>query len=235
MLIPLNSNFPSPPPINAQFSYPTLDRQTRDDGVRHYVTPTGEALPSVTTILSATKDMTGLDNWKKFMGEAKANKIRDEAAALGSLMHEHLECYLEGRERPRGSNLIRQMAERMANTIITEGLEGVDEIWGIESPLFFPGLYAGTTDIVGVYKDKPAIMDFKNARKMRTREMIQDYAVQTSAYALAHNELFGTNIEHGVIFMCARDLQYKTFIFDVEEMKAATSEWLDRVELFHTS
>lgn len=235
MLTPLNTVLPEPPPINSQFSYPTLDRQTRDDGVRHYVTPTGEALPSVTTILSATKDMTGLNQWKKFMGEAKADKIRDEAAALGGLMHEHLECYLEKRDRPRGSNLIRQMAERMANTIIQKGLEGVDEIWGIEAPLFFPGLYAGTTDIVGVYKGKPAIMDFKNARKMRTRDMIQDYAVQTAAYALAHNELFGTNIEHGVIFMCARDLQYQTFIFDVNEMKTATEEWLNRIELYHTS
>jgi hypothetical protein len=228
-------NLPAPPPINPLYTYPTLDRQTRPDGVRHYVTPDGEALPSVTTILSATADKSGLEQWKAWVGEAKAEKARDQGAALGSLVHEHMECYLEGRERPRGSNLIRQMAERMANTIITEGLDGLEEVWGIETPLFFPGLYAGTTDVVGVYKGRPAIMDFKNAKKMRTRDMIPDYFDQISAYALAHNELFSTEIEVGVIFMAARDLQYKTFILEGDDFKRHLDSFLNRVETYHTS
>lgn len=220
---------PPPPPINSQFVYPTLDRQTRADGVRHYVTPEGQALPSVTTILSGTKDMKGLDDWRSWVGESKADRIRDEAAALGGLMHEHLECHLEQRERPKGSNLIRQMARRMADIIIRRGLSRVDEVWGVEAPLYFPGLYAGTSDLIGLHEGEPAIIDFKNARKMRTIDMIGDYASQGAAYALAHNVLFDTNIKKIVVFMVARDLSYETFTWEGDAFNRACDDFQARI------
>lgn len=221
-----------PPKLDLRFPYPTLDRQTRDDGVRHYVCPEGKALPSVTTILSATADKSHLEVWKARVGEKKANEIRDEAANLGTLMHEHMECFLESRERPRGNNLIRQMSRRMADVIITKGLTQVDEIWGIEAPLYFPGAYAGTSDLIGVHKGAPAIMDFKNARKMRTRDMIGDYFDQMAAYSMAHNELFGTSIQKGVIFMCARDLSYETFVCEGDDFKRHEESFINRLEKY---
>lgn len=226
------SELPSPPPLNLQFTYPVLDRQTREDGVRHYVTPEGEALPSVTTILSATADKEHLRLWEARVGTKKANEIRDEAAALGTLMHEHLECFMEGRERPRGNNLIRKMSRTMADVIIQRGLARVDEVWGIEAPLYYPGLFAGTTDLVGVYDGRPAIMDFKNARKMRTRDMIVDYKDQLAAYSLAHNRLTGTQIECGVIFMVARDLSYETFVIEGQEFADHQVSFLTRYEQY---
>lgn len=218
-----------PPKLDLRFPYPVLDRQTREDGVRHYVCPEGRALPSVTTILSATADKSHLDIWKARVGEKKANEIRDEAANLGTLMHEHMECFLESRERPRGNNLIRQMSRRMADVIIAKGLTQVDEIWGIESPLYFPGAYAGTSDLIGVHKGDPAIMDFKNARKMRTWDMIGDYGCQGAAYAMAHNVLFGTSIEKVVIFMCARDLSFQTFVWEGQQFRDSAEQWCNRL------
>lgn len=224
-----DDELPSPPKMNLQFTYPTLDRQTRPDGVRHYVSPDGQALPSVTTILGGTADKTHLKLWEERIGTKKANDIRDEAAALGTLMHEHLECYLEGRDRPRGNNIIRQMSRRMSNVIINDGLSQVDEVWGVETPLYFPGLYAGTSDLIGLHKGTPAILDFKNARKMRTMDMIGDYGCQGAAYALAHNCLFGTNIRKVVIFMCARDLQFQTFVWEGDEFNKSADEWQRRL------
>ena len=221
-----------PPPINPRYPYPKLERETREDGVRHYVDPEGHALPSVTTILSATADKAFLKEWEARVGTEKANRIREEATNIGTLMHESLECFLEKRERPRGNNLIRTISRNMANVIIAKGLPGIDEIWGVESALYYPGLFAGTSDVIGVYEGEPAIMDFKTAKKMRTPEMIWDYAQQLSAYALCHDEMFGTTIKKGVIFMVTRELDYKTFIFEKEEFEKATEEFLERCSKF---
>lgn len=196
------------------------------------MTPNGP-VPSVTTILSATSYNPGLESWRQFVGEAKANQIRDEATGLGTLMHEHLENHMLGVERPRGSNLVRQMAKNMADQIINQGLVHVDEIWGIEAPLYYPEKYAGTADLIGVYHGNAAVMDFKTTNKMKTADMIGDYFCQCAAYADAHNFLFGTEIRAIVIFMVSRDLKFKEFIVDGSDFDAALAEWKVRVEQFH--
>lgn len=220
--------------INKKFPYFTLDRETIPSGERVYSTPDG-LLPSVTTILSATADTKGLDEWRQFVGEAKANQIRDEATGLGTLMHEHLECYVQNIDRPRGSNLVRQMAKNMADQIINRGLINVNEVWGIEIPLYFPNQYAGTADLLGEWNGKQAIMDYKTSKKVKTKEQIVDYGCQLAAYAKAHNHLFGTKIETGVVFMVTRDLQYLEFVFEGDEFQECLSNWEERVDTFFSS
>lgn len=218
--------------ITPKFHYDLLDRTTQPTGERVYVTPFG-VLPSVTTILSSTSDNAGLAAWREFVGEAKANKIRDEATGLGSLMHEHLECHIQGIERPRGTNLVRAMARKMADTIINNGLTGMDEVWGIESPLYFPEKYAGTTDLLGVYKGENAICDYKTSSKPKTVDQIGDYKLQLAAYAEAHDVMYGTTINTGVIFMVCRDLQHMTFVFSGDEFKQAKRDWWLRVDKYY--
>lgn len=195
------------------------------------MTPSG-ALPSVTTILSATADKSGIDAWRAAVGEKKANQIRDEATGLGTLIHTHLENYLQGIPRPGGNNLIRKMATAMSEKIIENGIPKIEEIWGIESPLYMPGKYAGTADLIAVHEGTPAICDFKTASKIRSADMIGDYFLQLVAYSLAHNALFGTTIRKGVIFMVARDLQYKEFVLEGEAFDAKEKEWWGRVSAF---
>lgn len=219
--------------LNQQFVYPEIPRVTHEDGRRHYVCPdTGQHVPSVTTILDATADKSGLLEWRARVGDVKANQISKEATDLGSLMHEHLEAYIEQRERPAGNNLVYKMAERMANKIIAAGLDKVSEVWGIETPLYMPGLYAGTSDLIGIYDGQPAIMDYKTAKKIKKRSMIADYFDQMSAYALAHNAKYGTDIRAGVIFMVSRDCQYETFVCDGEEFKDHNVSFLLRLEKY---
>jgi hypothetical protein len=218
--------------IKNHYHYEALDRNTQPTGERMYVTPFGN-LPSVTTILSATSDNAGLAAWREFVGESRANQIRDEATGLGSLMHEHLECHIQEIERPKGSNLVRQMARRMADTIIAQGLVHMDEVWGIESPLYYPERWAGTADLIGVYQGKPCIADYKTTNKMKTAEMITDYFLQSCAYALSHNILYGTEIRTIVIFMVSRDLQYKVFVVEGEEFDKYLAMWEERVDLYY--
>jgi genome maintenance exonuclease 1 len=211
-----------------------MDRETIPSGERVYLTPDGP-LASVTTILSATADKSGLDAWRQFVGEAKANQIRDEATGLGTLMHEHLECHIQQIDRPRGSNLVRQMARNMADTIIQRGLIHVDEAWGFEIPLYYPGEYAGTADLLGTWCDKPCIMDYKTTNKMKTKEMISDYFCQGAAYAKAHNHLFGTDISTIVIFMVSRDLKFEEFVVEGDEFYKYLDEWNQRVATYHAT
>ena len=182
-----------------RFEYADLSKASKN-GKRHYQTPDGRSVPSVTTVLSATKDMTHLNAWKKRVGEQEAQRIATESANIGTVMHKSLEKHVKGEQRKPGSNLIQQKAHKMANVIIDNGLTGVSEVWGSEVSLYYPELYAGTTDLVGVYKGAPAIMDFKQARKLKKKEWVEDYFLQLVAYAEAHNKIFDTQINQGRIF-----------------------------------
>lgn len=219
-------------PLNKQFNYQALERVTHEDGNRFYVCPEGNNLSSVTTILSATEDKTGLLEWRAWVGDKKADQIRDEATGLGSLMHTHLENWMEGIPRPGGNNVVRKMATNMADVIINRGLCNVSEVWAMEEMLYFPKLYAGTADLIGIHNGEPAIMDYKTTNKMKSKDKIQNYACQLAAYALAHNEMFGTQIKRGVIFMVARDLSYAEYVFEGDEFTKAVDEWLGRLDVF---
>ena len=208
------------------------------EGKRRYATPDGEKLPSVTTILDATKSeeaKQALFEWRKRMGAAKAQAITTEAAGRGTRMHKWLEDYIKtGVIGEPGSNPYSQQSHRMADNIIKQGLVNCTEYWGTEVPLYFPKIYAGTTDLVGVHSGDEAIMDHKQSNKLKKREWIDDYFVQLAAYANAHNEVHGTNIRKGVIFMCTADFIYQEFIIEGAEFDKYTDLWFRRCEKFYT-
>lgn len=232
--------------ITPRYNYTPLNRETVD-GKRHYCLPDGSKVPSVTTILDKTKPeekRQALANWRKAVGEQRAQAITTEAANRGTRMHAYLEQYVLADElKPLPSNPFAHPSWFMAAEIILKGLANVDEFWGVEVPLYYSGLYAGTTDLLGVWKGKPAIMDFKQSNKVKKREYIEDYFLQLAAYAAAHNEMHGTDIKTGVILMAVQpklleDGSYSTpeyLEFEVEEQEFAywSNEWMKRVELYY--
>tara|TARA_Y100000114_G_scaffold156888_1_gene185817 strand:+ start:721 stop:1428 length:708 start_codon:yes stop_codon:yes gene_type:complete len=213
-----------------KFNYDHLDKTARN-GKRHYETPDGRTVPSVTTILSATKDMTHLHAWRKRIGEAKAQQITTESANIGTVMHRSLEKHVKGEDRTPGSNLIQQKAHGMANVIIDNGLNDVTEVWGSEVSLHYPELYAGTTDLVGVYKGEPAIMDFKQARRLKKKEWVEDYYLQLVAYAEAHNKQYDTQIRNGRIFICTQANEYQTF--EIDNYDHWVAKWYAKLEEYY--
>ena len=231
-----------------RYDYAPLDRTTVH-GRRLYCTPQGDRLPSVTTVLDATKPAearAALANWKARVGAEQAQKITTEAASRGTRMHTFLEHYVRtGEIRERPSNPFGWASHVMADTVIREGLlNKVDEFWGVEIPLYFPRLYAGTTDGAGVHQGQESILDYKQTNKPKRREWIGDYFLQLAAYAAAHNELFGTKIRRGVILMCVRPDQdeqlnileppkYQEFVLEGAEFDHYTNEWWKRLELYY--
>ena len=213
-----------------RYNYNELSKTARD-GKRHYETPDGRTVPSVTTVLSATKDMTHLHAWRKRVGVEKAAQITQESANIGTVMHNSLEKHVKGQERKPGSNLIHQKAHAMANVIIDNGLKDVSEVWGSEVSLHYPELYAGTTDLVGVYKGAPAIMDFKQARKLKKKEWIEDYYLQLVAYSEAHNKLYDTQINAGRIFICTQNNEFQTF--EIDNYDHWVGQWYAKLEQYY--
>lgn len=222
----------NPPKFVNYFDYKTLSKVEDETGARVYDTPSGK-LPSVTTILDKTADKSGLQEWRKRVGNKEADRITKESAGLGTLLHNHMENFIEGKERPGGSNMVRVMAKEMADVIIQCGMPHVSEVWGIEEQLYYPGLYAGTADIIGIYDGKPSIMDFKTARKMKKEDWITDYFLQGTAYSHAHNELFGTNIKSITIFMVDRNYNFQIFNVDGTKFDYYSDLWLRRLETFY--
>ena len=194
---------------NQKYPYGELAKVTKNKK-RHYETPDGRQVPSVTTVLSALKDMTHLHAWRKRVG---------------------VEKHVKGEDRTPGSNLIQQKAHKMANVIINNGLNDVSEVWGSEVSLYYPELYAGTTDLVGVYKGAPAIMDFKQARRLKKKEWVEDYFLQLVAYSEAHNKMYDTQIKAGRIFICTQNNEYQTF--DIDNYDHWVGKWYGKLEQYY--
>ena len=208
-------------------------KRTTIEGKRFYVGENGNPVPSVTTILSATKDMTALNEWKRRVGKAEAQRIVTESANLGTATHNKLEDYVNGIERPAGTNIVHQQAKKLSDIIIEQGMKDVNEVWAIEQHLCFPNLYAGTADMICEYKGVPVIGDFKTSRKVKKKEWIEDYFMQCAAYALAHNEVYGTDIQAGLIFIVSHSGEYQQFLVEKAEFRKYNDMWLDKVEQFY--
>jgi len=207
------------------YDYKEINRVTLPNGMRHYSPLNSKPLPSVTTILSATSDKSFLVAWRDRMGHAEADAYVAESAAVGNQLHDNLEQYVLHGTKPEG----RMLERILTKAVIDKGLSKVDEVWGTETPLYCKDLFAGTTDLVGIHSGTPAIMDFKNSRKYKKREWVEDYFLQLTAYGLAHNEMFGTNIRKGVVMISCWTGHYLEYVIEGEEFDKYAALWAERV------
>ena len=212
-----------------KYNYADLKRQ--DGDVRLYLTPDGESLPSVTSVLNKMKDRSFLKKWRQKIGEKKAEQIIRDSGKIGTALHLYIERFVNG-TKYKDLTKIGKKAEEMAKKIIDEAFPDITDVWGSEIHLYYPKKYAGTTDMVGLYKGKPTIIDFKQSNRPKKREWIQDYLMQLAAYAQAHNKLFGTDIKQGVILMCSRDLTFQRFELMEDNFNRACDAFMKKLDLY---
>ena len=218
---------------NKLYQYPKSIRSLVKDE-RHYEIGSSK-LPSVTTILSATasdEKRESIAKWKAKVGEVEAERVKNTAATRGTAMHSYLEHHLNGKGLLDLSDE-GQVARSMAQTIIDKGLVDLHEIWGNEVVLHYPDLYAGQTDLVGIYQGRDSIIDFKQTNKPKRDEWIEDYYLQGAAYATAHDCIYNTNIEQTVILLCTPDNFFQRFIINGQRFKHYKSEWLRRLDAYY--
>ena len=206
-------------------------KQIEDHGSRIYDVA-GYRLPSVTTILGKTKDQSFLKEWKAKIGEKKAEEIKNLSSVRGTAMHKYLESYIQdiGYEDFTG---IGNEAKSMAEKIIEFGLVPVDEYYGSEVTMYYPGLYAGQTDLVCIHNGEDAIVDFKQSNRPKKKEWIEDYYLQIAAYAMAHDYVHKSTIKKGVIMVCTPDLYYQEFVVEGAELRQYKHKFLKRLDMYH--
>jgi len=216
-----------------KYDYQKYTRQ-EEHGSRTY--NVGEKkIPSVTTILSATQSeekKASLDRWRERVGYQEAQRITQQAATRGTEMHYVLENYIDGRGylnlSPEGAQ-----ARLMAHEIV-QNLEKLKVVWGNEVSLAYEDLWAGATDVVGLYDEQPTIIDFKQSNKPKREEYVEDYYYQIAAYSLAHKKQYGP-ITQGLICVCTKDKLYQEFKMNEVKLSEYEEKWLERVHNYHKS
>lgn len=219
---------------NNNYIYPKTIREMID-GKRHYEINGIEKLPSVTTILKATEPdekRESLQAWRDRVGEAEATRIVDSAGARGTAMHKILEKYIIEEGYLDLTNVGKE-AHNMAMQVIQNGLSNVTEFYGSECTLYYPGLYAGQTDLIATHKGDMAVIDFKQTNKPKKREWVEDYCLQLAAYGMAHDFVYKTAITKAVIMMCSKDNFYQEFVIAGEEYRKYKHQWLERVNKYY--
>ena len=218
---------------NKLYKYPKSTRSLIE-GNRHYDI-NQEMLPSVTTILQETQSdekKASLANWRQKVGENEAERIKTEAASRGTAMHQFLEFYLRN-EKILDLSDEGQVASGMGQVIIDQGFSELKEIWGSEVTLFYPGLYAGSTDLCGIYSGRESIIDFKQTNKPKRKEWIDEYFMQLGAYAMAHDVIYNTCVDQGVILMCSKDGFFQKFTSTGKEFTRFKHKFLEKVGQFY--
>lgn len=221
-------------PVKNLYTYERLERIETPKGRMYH---RGEEPPvfSVTNILDKTKDKASLEAWAARVGAAEAERIKNEAAHVGTAMHFVIERFLEGTALPPAEDWLQMRGYEMGHRLINAHFDSLEEVWGSEVPLYYPGKYAGTTDLVGVYRGRPAIVDFKQSLKPKRYEWITDYFHQLSAYAMAHDVLHGTEINFGVVLIAVQDGTTQEFTTTGRDFERQKKEWMQRVEKVITS
>ena len=219
---------------NIKYNYPKSSRSI-EDGYRKYLFG-DKKLPSVTSILAATKseeDKASLELWRQRVGVKEANRIKVEASSRGSSMHSFIEDYLKGRVNESFFESNEQY-KIMAKEIIEKGIKDkLEEIYGIEETVFYPQKYAGTADLIGKFMGQDVCIDFKQSNKPKKSDYIQDYFLQLGAYTLAHDVVFKTKMEAGVILLCTVDNLYQEFKIEGAELEMYQNLFLGRVKKFY--
>ena len=213
--------------LNRKYPYKHYNRFSDTTGRKYLVE--NIKVPSVTTILSATKDKRFLDNWRRRVGDQEADRIMRQASTVGTEMHQVLEYYLTGQgyyNAAEEGTKPRMMAKTILDNIV------LDEVWGNEISLQYKNQFAGTCDLTAVAYGKPSIVDWKQANRPKKEEWVEDYNLQLGAYYLAHTANYGP-IEQGVISICTRDLQYQEFRLSEADLKEYSEKFLERLNVFN--
>jgi genome maintenance exonuclease 1 len=186
----------------------------------------------VTTVLGATKNQDFIKKWKAKVGEQEAERIKNVSSARGTSMHKFLESYITDVGYDDLTELGCQ-ARPMAEKIMEIGLAPVSEYYGSEVTLFYPGLYAGSTDLVCNHNGMETIVDFKQSNRPKREEWIEDYYMQIAAYAMAHDYVYGSQIKQGVIMVCTPDLYYQEFKVEGAELRSWKHKFLKRLDMYN--
>lgn len=209
-------------------------KQMREHGKQYYVDAQGARLPSVTTILNATKPQAhraALWHWQQQVGVAEANRIAGAASRRGTGTHQQLQRYLEGKDSPCPEAILPYWQS------LEPVLQDIHSVRLIEGAVFHYGLgYAGRVDCVASFKGVPCICEWKTADKPKESvERLYDYPLQLVAYwgAVNHSyQEYGIKLDHALLVVAIPGMPAEVFWFEPEKILTYWQQWQQRVVAF---
>tara|TARA_Y100001936_G_scaffold184310_1_gene181856 strand:- start:14063 stop:14761 length:699 start_codon:yes stop_codon:yes gene_type:complete len=222
------------PVLENRFDYGSVERVLVDRKWRYG--PEGLALPAITRILNATKSeesKQALEDWKARVGEEEAERISKESTGIGDAMHANLENWLLDTGKDQEGAYLAKLLTKLMQLEINKHC---DEVWGVEVPVYLPGMYGGILDMSGVWRGKRSVIDFKNSRKPKRKEWIEDYRCQCGAYGIAHNALFNSGIEQAVVLVaCWETGTVQEFVFSGDEYRDCETLWVSKLDEYYST
>ena len=215
-------------PWSTPYVYEKLERSDTSNG-RVYKISENVHVPSVTTVLDRTKDKTALKQWADRIGQAEANRQKEQAAYIGTNMHATLECIISGDAMRFGTDWQAMKGHQMAFTLANKYFGALSAVHGSEVGLYYQNRYAGTTDLVATYRGKLAIIDFKQSVRPKRHEYITDYFHQLAAYAVAHDWRHGTSIDYAAVLISVQDGTTQEFTTTGREFEEFKAQWMERL------
>ena len=215
-------------PWSTPYVYEKLERSDTSNG-RVYKISENVHVPSVTTVLDRTKDKTALKQWADRIGQAEADRQKEQAAYIGTNMHATLECIISGDAMRFGTDWQAMKGHQMAFTLANKYFGALSAVHGSEVGLYYQNRYAGTTDLVATYRGKLAIIDFKQSVKPKRHEFITDYFHQLAAYAVAHDWRHGTSIDYAAVLISVQDGTTQEFTTTGREFEEFKAQWMERL------
>jgi genome maintenance exonuclease 1 len=219
---------------NAQLLPLHSAKQVRQDGKQFYIDPHGARLPSVTTILDATKPQAQremLVNWRKRVGTVEANRIAGAASRRGTGTHKQIQCYLQGKDA-LCPEPVKPYWESLKPV-----LQDIQDVKLIEGSVFHYDLsYAGKVDCVASYRGIPCVCEWKTAdRPKGTVEYLHDYPLQLMAYLEAVNHYYQEykiDLKHALLVVAVPEMPAEVFWFEPEAIKTHWQAWEQRLTNF---
>jgi genome maintenance exonuclease 1 len=205
-----------------------LNTETVDDK-RYYVTPSGQRLPSVTTVLGAMKKKE-IMAWRRRVGEAEANRVSKLATGRGNRVHTLAEKYLMNESIEWKKEM--PDAIEMFQSIVSH-FDKINNIHYMEQALWSEKIgLAGRVDLIAEWEGKLSVIDFKTSKRIKTEDKIQDYFAQCVAYSMMYEERVGAPIDQIVVLMAVENEQPLIF---VKETKDYVDTLYEHIEFYKSN
>ena len=195
--------------VDHGFTLEELEADTTENG-RFYTTPSGQILPSITTVLSV-QNKSGLDAWRKRVGEEEANRVMNQASLRGTAVHQLAEDYVNNeKDWSKGAMPANVFTFNTIKPLLDKHL---DNVWIQEAPLYSEKLsVAGRVDCIAEWDGVLSIIDYKTSKRPKPRKYVESYFIQEAAYAAMFLERTGVPIKQIVTVIAVDDNEPQVYI-----------------------
>ncbi len=189
------------------FPKPPLLKERKVNGKRHYVSPSGKLLPSVTTVTGLLSE-AGIQAWKNRVGAEESKRVFIRSTGNGTSLHKMFEDFLDNKEPKPNNEAVTKMFEQAKDHVI----QNINNIRAQEVQLYSDKIgIAGRVDCIADYDGVLSVIDFKSAKQKKQKSWIKGYFAQATAYAEMFKELTNQKITQIVILVSAEDGTVQAF------------------------